>query len=539
MNQRILCAAVTAALIPMLSACGSDDDNGSSTSSSSSSISSSASSSSSSSSSTSSAATTLKGVAAADGHALAGASIKVCDAAGTSRAATAGSDGSYTIDVTGLTAPLLVAATSGSVQYAGLLGTVASGSNTANVSPLTDSVASGVAGSMGLAGTVQLIAGCNTAKATASDIATKTGNLRKLISAAITDAGLDASTYDPVTTPMKIENSGTNKILAEVRHNREGFSNSTSDQYGATYLYDRNMMEIRSTNLLDPTLKAWSSYGTRIFVAGDSTASNYNKEVLPRMGWGQVLDRQLKSTTDVKVVNVAQSGRSSRSFITEGWFDLISAEIKSGDYLLVQFGHNDEKCNSGDIDLTFRCTYPNTSAGALPGSSSDLSFQKTLEKYVKLAKDKGATVVLITPVTRINQDKTVTAYVEGAFPITKSTHITSSGAYPGNYSQTVIDTAKANNVAYVDLDAKSIAFMNSIGVGTGGAEATGGWRDYHLAVKDFVTYPYYASVSTTGHYLNADRTHFQENGAVKVSSMIVEGIKENSSTLSGLIALLK
>ena len=256
------------------------------------------------------------------------------------------------------------------------------------------------------------------------------------------------------------------------------------------------------------------------------------------MGWGQVFDRFLKTGSNVKVVNVAQSGRSSRSFVTEGWLDLVASEIKSGDYLLVQFGHNDEKCNSGDVDLTYRCTYPNTSTGALPGSSEDLSFQRSLEKYVKLAKDKGATIVLITPVTRINQNKTVTAYVEGTFPISKSTHITSSGAYPGNYSKTVLDTATANSVASVDLDTKSIAFMNSIGVGTGGAEATGGWRDYHLAVKDFVTYPYYASVTVTGHYLNADRTHFQENGAVKVASMIVEGIKESSS-LTALTALLK
>jgi lysophospholipase L1-like esterase len=533
MKHRVLLTAMAAALLPALVACGGDDDDNGSGASSSSASSSSA-------SSSASTSVTLKGVAAANGAALAGATIKVCDATGASLSTTAGSDGSYSLDVTSLKAPLLVAASTSSVQYAGLLGTVAAGSNTANVSPLTDSVASDVATGISLAGTVQLISTCNTASVTAANITTKTASLRTLISTAITDAGLDATTYDPVTVPMTASAStGTNKILAQVRHNREGFSNSTNKEYGATSLYDRNMKEIRSSNLLDPTLKAWSAYGTRIFVAGDSTASNYNKEVLPRMGWGQVFDRQLKSGADVKVVNVAQSGRSSRSFITEGWFDLINSEIKAGDFLLIQFGHNDEKCNSGDIDLTYRCTYPNTSAGALPGSSADLSFQKVLEKYIAMAKAKGAIPVLITPVTRINQDKTVTTYAEGAFPITKSTHITTSGAYPGNYSQTVTDTATANSVAVVDLDAKSIAFMNSIGVGTGGADATGGWRDYHLAVKDFVTYPYYASSSTTGNYLNADRTHFQENGAVKVSDMIVEGIKENSSKLSSLINLLK
>jgi hypothetical protein len=85
----------------------------------------------------------------------------------------------------------------------------------------------------------------------------------------------------------------------------------------------------------------------------------------------------------------------------------------------------------------------------------------------------------------------------------------------------------------------SIAFYNSIGVGTGGANATGGWRDYYLAVSDATTYPFYASVTTTGHYLNADRTHSQETGAVKLAGFVAEGIKADTARLGGLTALLK
>ena len=335
------------------------------------------------------------------------------------------------------------------------------------------------------------------------------------------------------------------------------------------------MQELSTANVsVDPTLKAWSSYKTRIFVIGDSTASNYGKDIAPRTGWGQTFDRFVADTTTTKVVNLAQSGRSSRSFITEGWFAMLANNLQKGDYVLVQWGHNDEKCSTtASLDWANRCTYPNSAAGAIqsanatsatatdgtvysvpPGvATTDLSFQRSLEKYVALAKAKGATIVLLTPVTRINQDTTVTTYNEGKFPITKSTHITSKGDYFGNYSQTVTDTGKANSVPVVDLDAKSIAFMNSVGVGTGGVNATGGWRDYHNSSSDFTKYPYYATKyaadgvtplayasQTAGNYMNADRTHFKESGALNVDSMIIEGIKaDTSGALSGLVSLLK
>lgn len=293
-------------------------------------------------------------------------------------------------------------------------------------------------------------------------------------------------------------------------------------------------MEVRSSNPLDPRLKPWSDYKTRVFIAGDSTASNYPAEVLPRMGWGQTFNRQFKTDADVKVINVAQSGRSSRSFITEGWFDLIADNIQAGDYLLIQFGHNDEKCNvTGGTDWTFRCTYANTVDGTprFPAEQPDYSFQKSLEKYLQLASDKKAIPVLITPVTRINQDKTITSEVAGLFPITSSTHITSKGDYPGSYSQTVIDTATTNHIAVIDLDTRSREFANSLGEPE--------WKNYWLGVSDVTRYPYYADVATAGNIMNPDRTHFQEKGAEAIAAIVAEGIKSDPERLQGLITLLK
>jgi len=514
------------------------------------------------------AATTLTGVAAT-GAPLAGAAIKVCDATGASLSTTAGADGRYTVDVSSLKAPLLVAATTGAFvtinsvpqpagatrAFAALLPSLqANAANTANVNPLTDKISSEVASAdLSLKGSVQLINACNTTGITPATIASQTTQLRALVLDALKAQGVaNADSFDPVTVAMQANHQGVDAVLDRVVHNRDGWGSGTDDQLRGSKLYDLNLQELSSSNtVLDASIAPWSTAPKRIFIVGDSTASNYPRGVAPRMGWGQVFDRLLAPGAAARVVNLAQSGRSSRSFITEGWFQLLADHLQAGDYLLIQWAHNDEKCDTtGSLDWVNRCTYPNNAAGEpqvaktldkLPAgtTANDLSFQKSLEKYVKLAKDKGATPVLITPVTRINQDKTVTTYVEGLFPITKSTHITSKGDAPGNYTQTVIDTAKANDVALVDADALSIAFYNSIGVGTGGADATGGWRDYYLAVRDATTYPFYASATTTGHYLNADRTHSQETGAVKLAGFVAQGIKADTARLSGLIALLK
>lgn len=514
------------------------------------------------------ASTRLVGVAASGGP-LAGAAITVCDAQGASVSTTAAADGSYRADVSALKAPLLVSArtaafvaingvpqpANGTLAYAALLPAVtAEAANIANVNPLTDKVASDVAvADLKLKGSVQLINACNTTGVTAATVATKTAGLRTLLQAALVASGVaNAAAFDPVSTPMAANHQGVDAVLDRVRHNRDGWGSGSDDQLRGTKLYDLALREISADNVaLDPTLAPWSTAGTRIFVVGDSTASNYSREVLPRMGWGQVFDRLLQGGAPARVVNLAQSGRSSRSFITEGWFKMLADGLQAGDYLLIQWGHNDEKCDTtGSLDWVNRCTYPNDANGApqaaktldkLPAGTTaeDLSFQRSLEKYIALARSKGATPVLITPVTRINQDKAVTAYVEGAFPIAKSTHITTKGDAPGNYSRTVVQTAAANDVALIDVDAASMAFFNTLGVGTGGATATGGWRDHYLAVTDPVAFPFYAAATTTGHYLNADRTHFQESGAVTIAGLVAAGVKADTARLGGLIALMK
>jgi lysophospholipase L1-like esterase len=337
----------------------------------------------------------------------------------------------------------------------------------------------------------------------------KAAGLQVLIGAALKEAGVaDAASFDPATG-----NAGD--VLKLIRHNR-GYL-SSKGVLGTTTLFDSNYHEISKLSPLSlaharTEAAAIAAPGvTRIFIAGDSTASNYDVDVFPRKGWGQVFERQLKDAKNVQVVNVAQSGRSSRSFINEGWLSMIEADIRKGDYLLVQFGHNDEKCGEEPprpapardvIDIAGLCTYP----GAAAGVPAEMGFQKTLEKYIAIAKKVGATPVLITPVTRRQ-------FKDGKIGAT--THTWGKGKVPGDYSQTIRDAAKANGVALVDLDQKSMDFFNKLG-----AEAS---LDYYLAV-DPAKYPFYAT--ETGSRSKPDNTHFQENGAEAIGGLVAAGLKE-------------
>jgi hypothetical protein len=158
------------------------------------------------------------------------------------------------------------------------------------------------------------------------------------------------------------------QVLDLLRSNR-GYD-SSSGSLTTTELFDQQYRPLASGHTLqwEPPLAAYAS--TTLFVVGDSTASNYESKVAPREGWGQRFHEQLAAAAPARVINVAQSGRSSRSFINEGWFQQVKQRLKAGDYLFIQFGHNDEKCGGSnppvprdDVDVANLCTYPGTEPG--------------------------------------------------------------------------------------------------------------------------------------------------------------------------------
>lgn len=123
---------------------------------------------------------------------------------------------------------------------------------------------------------------------------------------------------------------------------------------------------------------------TTIFIIGDSTAANKDTTggKLER-GWGMML-HECFDADYIVVDNHAVNGRSSKSFIDEGRWDKVLQKIKPGDYVIIQFGHNDEK--------------PKADRHTDPGSTFDYN----LSKYVRETREHGGIPVLMNPVARRN-----------------------------------------------------------------------------------------------------------------------------------------
>ena len=177
----------------------------------------------------------------------------------------------------------------------------------------------------------------------------------------------------------------------------------------------------------------------KIYVVGDSTVCDYELKqgrldnyYMPRYGYGTQIVEYFNVTSE-QVVNLALSGRSSLSFLQEDEYTELKNSISEGDYLIIGFGHNDEK----DDDAA-RYTNPNKSY--TDDSTADgPSFQYTLyQNYVKLAKDAGATPILCTPIVRYAADGDYTG---------SEAHITDIGDYP----EAIRELGEATGTTVIDL----------------------------------------------------------------------------------------
>lgn len=175
---------------------------------------------------------------------------------------------------------------------------------------------------------------------------------------------------------------------------------------------------VEEPEVLDPTT---------VYLVGDSTVCSFNDNYFyPRYGYGTQLANYL--APEASVVNLALSGRSSKSFTTESNYQTLKNSLKAGDYLIIGFGHNDEKS-----DDAARFT------DASKAYTEEGSFGYYLYNYyVKLALEAGATPILCTPIVR--------AATNDSYYDTEA-HITATG----DYAQAVRDLGQATGTAVVDL----------------------------------------------------------------------------------------
>ncbi len=210
-----------------------------------------------------------------------------------------------------------------------------------------------------------------------------------------------------------------------------------------------------------------------VFVAGDSTAATWPASVRPKAGWGQALPVFLNSHR-VRVENLALSGASSKSFVEAGLLDRILAGIGRGDYLLISFGHNDEKTDD-------RHTDPYT------------TFQQYLSMYIDGARAHHARPVLVTPVERRRFD------AQGH-----------AAASHGDYPAAMIALGASAGVPVVDLTTLSRQLWDSAGVE--------GTKDYFLWQDPGENPNFPDGVQ--------DNTHFQAHGAIEVARLVVDSLVE-------------
>ncbi|MDF2674507.1 MAG: family lipolytic protein, partial [Clostridiales bacterium] len=211
-----------------------------------------------------------------------------------------------------------------------------------------------------------------------------------------------------------------------------------------------------------------------VYLASDSTVQTYDSYWKPQAGWGQMVNKFF--TDDVNIDNRAIGGRSSRSFISEGRLDVILSEIKPGDYLLLQWGHND-------------ATYSRPERYV-----SEADFPTYIKMYIDGVRQRGATPVLVTPVARRSFDPAT-----GIFNISF-----------GGYRQKMMELSQSMNVPLIDLGLKSKLFLDNFG-------AEGSKSIFlHVPAGIYGAFP-------NG---SADDTHYQEFGAIQMARLVSEGVKE-------------
>jgi len=218
-----------------------------------------------------------------------------------------------------------------------------------------------------------------------------------------------------------------------------------------------------------------------VYLIGDSTMSNKKTEAYPETGWGMPFKYFFDST--VIVDNRAKNGRSTRTFISENLWQPVADKLEEGDYVFIQFGHNDESKEKAD-----RYTTPE-------------QYKDNLIKFITETRARKANPVLLTPVSRRKfKDRTA-----------QETH--------KEYSSLVIEVAVQQNVPLIDMDVKSRELFQKFG------EEQSKLLFLQLSPGEHPNYP-------EG---KIDNTHFSELGARLIAQIALSEIKSQKMELADRI----
>ena len=244
-----------------------------------------------------------------------------------------------------------------------------------------------------------------------------------------------------------------------------------------------------------------SNKSTTIFIIGDSTAADkQNPQTNPERGWGMML--QGCFDRHVRVINHAVNGRSSKSFITEGRWQRVLEQLRPGDYVVIQFGHNDEK--------------QDTARHTEPGGT----FDENLSRFVREARERKATPILMNAVVRRNffqasdgsaEDEALRNTKYEDEQVNSDTLIDTHGAY------LLSPRRVAEQMGVVFIDANRITHDLEQGMGIEGS------RRLHMWYRPGEV----ASIPNGRH----DNTHYNVFGARLVAGLLADAIAEKVPAL--------
>jgi lysophospholipase L1-like esterase len=218
-----------------------------------------------------------------------------------------------------------------------------------------------------------------------------------------------------------------------------------------------------------------------VYLAGDSTVVDQDKE--PWAAWGQMIP--LFFNDRISIANEAESGETIKSFVGERRLAKVMSTIRPGDYLMIQFGHNDQKPGAGYVP-------------------AETDFKTILLDYIAQARAHGATPILVTPMNRRDFD------ADGKIVQTL-----------GDYPAALREVAKDQHLALIDLNASSKILFETLGdAGT---------------IHAFVHYP--ANTFPNQPDELKDNTHFNSYGAYELARIIIQSIRDQHLPLEPYLRL--
>ena len=232
----------------------------------------------------------------------------------------------------------------------------------------------------------------------------------------------------------------------------------------------------------------------KVHTIGDSTMSEYKPAATPKRGWGMYLQAFFNADS-IEVNNRGKSGASTRTFYeTENLWPSVKQQMSAGDYLIIQFAHNDEKCKGEDVYVQNAklCAEGKDTLTDMRGTEPNTTYKEYLRRYVNEARAMGVKPILMSPICRV--------YFKDGKINNEGRHDLSKDGIDKDYVRCMQEVAEEMNVPFLDMTERSLKFFEQTG------------KDYCML-----------------HYFSCgDKTHTSAEGGMAVAMLAYELISQSA-----------